>query len=384
MASIINASTTGIGGLETIADNSGILTLQTGGSDRVTVGTNGNVSIGTNNAASRVNISNSSTTAYSLISQTPIVGLTAGNFVNMAYFTNSRSTNNDGLRIVNLRDSTGSGIGNWETESYRIRRSVDSNDGSSGVQEEIIFGNNTLRFSAGGQERIYIDASGNVGIGLIPSGIGLLEIAAGTSTKAPLELTAGTLTSSPVVGAVEYDGVTQYFVGNATSGRGYTPTTQIFRLAANGSAIGPTIANYFGANSAINLIGGGTYEIEVYCYFTKTTAGTVVITATSSLAPVNLNGIVQFGPATGGTAQGASGQISLFNSTSTAAAFGASPSLTTGVNHAMIIRLIVEANASASNLRINFTSSAGTVTPLRGSYYKVTRLPAANTGSFAA
>jgi hypothetical protein len=71
----------------------------------------------------------------------------------MAYFTDSRGDNNDGLRILNVRDTTGSGGGNWETSSYRIRRSIDQNDGSSGIQEEIIWGTNLLAFNVGGSER---------------------------------------------------------------------------------------------------------------------------------------------------------------------------------------------------------------------------------------
>jgi hypothetical protein len=78
----------------------------------------------------------------------------------MAYFTNSRSTNNDGLRIVNVRDSTGSSTGDWPTESYRIRRSVDQNDASTGVQEEIIFGTNLLAFNINGTERMRVSDTG--------------------------------------------------------------------------------------------------------------------------------------------------------------------------------------------------------------------------------
>jgi hypothetical protein len=102
---------------------------------------------------------------YGLISQTPVVGLTAGNYVNMAYFANARGSNNDGLRIVNVRDSTGSGVGNWETESYRIRRSVDQSDAATGVQEEIVFGTNLLAFNTGGTERMRLDSSGNLLVG---------------------------------------------------------------------------------------------------------------------------------------------------------------------------------------------------------------------------
>lgn len=214
--------------------------------------------------------------------------------------------------------------------------------------------------------------------------INFLSLAAGTSASPPLSMAAGTNLTAVAAGAVEYDGTVFYGTPNTVSGRGYISARQIFRLTANGANIGPTIANFFGANSAINLVGGGAYEIEAYCYFTKNTAGTVVVTATSSLAPVNLNGVLQTGAVAGGTASGTATQIALFNSTATGAAFAATGSLTNNTNHIFQIRLIVEANASNANLRINFTSSAGTVTPLRGSYYKVTRLPAGNSGSFAA
>lgn len=205
-----------------------------------------------------------------------------------------------------------------------------------------------------------------------------------TAARAPLKYTSGTNLTTVEAGAKEYDGVVFFSTPNTTSGRAFQPSTHIFRLAANGAAIGPAIANFFGATSAINLVANGFYEIEAHCYFLKTTADVVTVTVTTSVAPLNLNGVIQTGAVTGGTATGAAQQIALFNSTATGSAFGATGTLTTGVNHYMKISLIVDAAASNSNLRINFTSGSGTVTPLRGSYYKITRLPAANTGIFAA
>jgi hypothetical protein len=301
--------------------------------------------------------------------------------------TNGTST--PGLSsTVNLTVDGNSTLGNASGDTVAVQAGsaslptiIPSGDTNTGIWFPAA---DTIAVSTAGAEALRVNSSGLVGIGLTPTGTGLLELKAGTATVAPIELTSGTNLTSVSAGAIEYDGVRFYETTDTTSGRGYVPSAQIFRLAANGSAIGAAIANFFGANSAINLAAGGAYEIEAYCYFTKTTAGTVTVTLTTSAAVVNLNGIVQYGAAAGGTATGASNQISLFASAATANAFGASASLTTAVNHAFIIRAVLDANASASNLRIDFTSSAGTVTPLRNSYYKVTRLPASNTGSYAA
>jgi hypothetical protein len=230
-----------------------------------------------------------------------------------------------------------------------------------------------------------IDALNNrIGIG-VASPTSLLELKAGTSSVAPLEFTAGTNLITPVAGTVEYDGVVFYTTNDVTTKRGLLPSCQIFRLNFTGSAIGPGIANFFGSSSAVQTDASGIYELEAYLRFTKTTAGTVTITLSNSVTPNNISGTVQYGAAVGGTATGAANQITLNNSTLADAAFGASASLSTGVNHTFIVRALIETKiGGAGNFRINITSSAGTVTPLQTSYYKLTKLPAGNVGSFVA
>jgi len=240
-------------------------------------------------------------------------------------------------------------------------------------------------------DRIVVTNAGLVGVGVTPSGTAvvgdpstLLSLKAGTAAIAPLGFASGTALTNPLAGAAEYDGTVLSFTNDTTSKRGYVNTSQIFRLTASGSALGPTIADYFGATSSLNIPAGGIYEIRFHCFFTKTTAGTVVWTVASSQTPVSISGTVSYGAVAGGTATGAANQIAIFNSASTAAAFGATASLTAGSNQAHVIRILYEGNAStAGTVKLQVTSSAGTVTPLRGSYYKVTRLPSGNSGSFA-
>lgn len=211
-----------------------------------------------------------------------------------------------------------------------------------------------------------------------------LTLQAGTTTAAPLDFTAGTNLTTALAGAMEFDAVNFYATIDTTSGRGFIPATQIFRLTANGSAIGATIADYFGTTSSITMAANGIYEVEFNLYFTKTTAGTVTFTLTSAQAPVNLNAQYVGTPVGGVGTVGAPQTAALVASTSTAAALPVTGSLTTAVNHQYIIKAIVEANATtAGTFKLQATESAGTITPLRGSYYKVTRLAAGNVGTWA-
>jgi hypothetical protein len=211
------------------------------------------------------------------------------------------------------------------------------------------------------------------------------SLTAGTAAAgtAPLKFNSGTNLTAAEAGAVEYDGNVFYATSDVTSGRGLVPSAQYFRLTADGSALGPTIANFFGATSGMALDTSVFYEAEFYLYFTKTTAGTVTFTLTFANAPINLNAYYEGSPVGGVGTVGAPQTAALAKSAATSNALPVTGSLTTAVNHQYVVKTMFQANATTGGtVNLQVTSSAGTATPLTGSYYKITRLPATNTGAF--
>jgi len=207
-----------------------------------------------------------------------------------------------------------------------------------------------------------------------------LTLTAGTNTAAPLRLASGTNLTTPVTGAIEYDGTHIYATPDTTSGRGHLTTKRTFRLTSNGSAIGPTIADFYGSTSAINLAASSVYKIRFHAYFTKTTAGTATWTLTASSAPTLISGYYTANPVTG-VAAGTPITGYTGSQAATTAAFNATASLTTAVNHSYMFEVEVVTNL-ATTFKLQLTLGAGTATPLAGSYYTVERI-STSTGSFA-
>ena len=165
---------------------------------------------------------------------------------------------------------------------------------------------------------------------------------------------------------------------NATSGRGDIAGTPVFRLTADGGALGPTIADYYGATSAISLEAASMYEITFHTFFLKTTANTVTFTLTASSAPTSVVANYIGTPTTGTSGAGVAGIVTSLATAATA--FPATGSLTTGVNHAYEIKARVLTNL-ATSFKLQVTSATGTVTPRNGSYYTVKKI-SASTGTF--
>jgi hypothetical protein len=202
----------------------------------------------------------------------------------------------------------------------------------------------------------------------------------GTATAAPLDFTAGTNLTTALAGAIEYDGTHFYSTPTTTSGRGQVPAFQTFRLTTNGTATTTTIADFFGATSAINLAATSVYDIEFFAYLQKNTAGTLVWTLTASSAPTLINGMHSAGPITG-IAAGTPTTLYTGSRGATTAAFGATGSISINAFMAYQFKVQVVTNL-ATTFKLQVTNSAGTVTPQAGSFYTV-RQVSGTTGSFA-
>jgi hypothetical protein len=246
----------------------------------------------------------------------------------------------------------------------------------------IASGTNRWNLYMGGTASNYL--AGALGVGTTAVSSALVSVAAGTATVAPIKLTSGTNLTSPVAGALEYDGSVFYETGTTTLGRGIVPVMQHFKLTSTPADIGPTIANFFGTGSGITLEVGAYYELEAELFFRKkTSAGTVTFTLTFTNNPVSASAYYVGSPVGGVGTVGSPQTAGVVNQTSSAVALPPTGSIGNSNDSQYKIYAIFQANAtSAGSLNIQITSSAGVVSPYALSNYKVRRIPTANTGAF--
>lgn len=224
------------------------------------------------------------------------------------------------------------------------------------------------------------------GFGGASAAAALATWAACTATVASATITGGTVLTTPAAGAVESDSINPYWTTNTTDGRARIPIEQYFKLTANGTAFN-TISNFFGTTSNISLVASAFYEIEIECYFTKTTAEAVTWTFTNSAAPTSMNISMDLSPIAGVTAPGAATtsnyRMDAQNVTTAAYTFTTGV-LATGATHYAKFNVKL-ANGTGTSLKIQAAcTTASGITPLRGSRWKSSRLPTGNTGTFAA
>jgi hypothetical protein len=228
-----------------------------------------------------------------------------------------------------------------------------------------------------------VTTTGNIGAGKV-SPVAFLSLGAGTTTQTPLAFDInGVLNTVATRGAVEYDGVAYYATIDSSSGRGYVETNQLQRIQATGGAIGPGANAFFGAASNATLASNSVYLLEAVLDFLKTTAGTVTFSLNFAQSAQNVNIVYNGSPVGGISTVGTSQFAGIINQSGVTVTLPATGSLTTAVNHSYRLNALIESNAStAGTFYFGVVSSAGTITPSRGSYYKLTRIPSLDVGSF--
>jgi hypothetical protein len=230
-----------------------------------------------------------------------------------------------------------------------------------------------------------VGAAGSVGIGTNdPSA--LLHLGEGTASAntAPLKFSSGTNLTAVESGTFEYNGSHFYSTPEIVSGRGYIPVLRTYRLTSDGSNIGSALADFYGSTAAINLNDSSVYDLEFHTYFTKNTVGTATWTLTASSAPTLISGYYFANPATGIATGQTNGSITsgyIAGRTVGITSFVPTGSLSTGVNHSFMFKVQVITNL-ATTFKLQVSQTAGTMTPLVGSYYTIKHI-SDTTGSFS-
>jgi hypothetical protein len=262
--------------------------------------------------------------------------------------------------------------------------------GIATIDTSVVVGSAVTLSSSGIQVSGGVYASGSVGIGFTnPTANVHIKAGTATASTAPLKFTSGTNLTTAEAGTIEYDGTSFFATANTGDGRGYHPTVSSFKLTSNGTGITTTLTgtNYFGTNSNISLTASGIYDIEIFLVYSKTTATTAIWNLVFNASPTIYNVYYEMSPVTGvvappGTTTMLVGQAPA----QTAATYTVTTAaLTTGVNHYAKFKLFVVCSATTTNMKINaFNGTAGTITPLAGSYWTATRLPTNNVGTYIA
>ena len=294
------------------------------------------------------------------------------------------STTNYGEFGINSSTFTGTGSFNSAGYVYLTSASTDLAIGTYGANA-VHFVTNSSAIDAGsisstGQWAFNNSTTNTTATALVHLGAGTA-----TANTAPLKLTSGTNLTTAEAGTVEYDGSNFYSTADTSQGRNINLAVQQFQLSAAGSALSGATQNYFGATSAASLAAASTYDIECYCYFLKTTSGTVQWIPTVSSAFTVGHCALEYTPVTGFTTTVITGAMVLAEATiqtSTTLTNVATASLTSAVYHVHKMKIRIRTNA-ACNFRLNATISAGSITPQAGSFYTVRKV-VSNAGNFVA
>ena len=326
------------------------------------------------NVASTSNIGN---IVASNVVVTPATGVTGINVTGNIYASNAMTTNNvfaTGNIVASGNLTVSGAAGTTALTTVNVTGNIYT---SNAVTATTHYGNVVT------SNVVVTPATGVVGINVTGNVVASNAVTTNNVFVSNVNFASTTL-GTAAAGQLQYN---TYLYGtvNTTSGRGSIPTDYIYRIAAAPGAYGIASNNFFtgtstGTGALLNLEVTSVYDIEAHCYFLKTTAGTLTWQIAASSAPTFVSAYYVASPITG---IGTGTPVSAFTAAQASASvnFAATGSLTTAVNHSFMFKIQVITNA-ATTLGLNVTQSAGTMTSLAGSYYRVTKL-STTTGTFS-
>jgi len=203
---------------------------------------------------------------------------------------------------------------------------------------------------------------------------GTQVLAAGTTTVAPLDFTAGTNLTTPLAGAMEYDGKVIYATPQGTQ-RGVVPGAQFFRLDSGlAGANVNTVQSVFGVS--VTLSSSTVYEFELLYFFSKSAGTTSHTFGLGFGGTATLNSIAYSGYAgafTSATPSGTDTSPRTF-ATNAATNFAISSAITSAaITNMTSVRGIVSVNAGGT-FTPQYTLSAapgGAYTTAANSYFLI-------------
>ena len=366
-----------------------------GTTGQTTIDVTGNVYA--SNAITTTNVFTTNVTATGIQTIAGLAGRTSLNVTGNVYVSNAVTTTNVFAATETLTGTTGQTTLNVTGNLYVSNAITTTNLTCAGFTSNVsntIFNYSTLTIPFVYATTLNVASTSNLDVVTITGEPGLTSLNVTGNAFVSNALTTTNVFASDIIlasstlgtvvaGQMEYN---TYLYGtiNTTSGRGSVPIDYIYRLTTPTAAYGIASNNFFtgtatGTGARLNLEASSVYDIEAYCYFTKTTAGTVTWILATSSAPTLITAAYTASPITG--ISGGTPVTSYVGGVTTAVTFQTTGSLSSGVSHSFLFKIQVLTNL-ATTFGITATQSDGTMTSLAGSYYRVTKL-STTTGVFA-
>jgi hypothetical protein len=255
---------------------------------------------------------------------------------------------------------------------------VNKTGSTQSIQFKASGSSSPVTIAAGGKALLVFNGTDFVLVS--PTTFSNLILDAGTTATAPIKFTSGTNLTTPVAGAVEYNGSNYFQTIDATSGRGVLPVSQFIYLSSNNNSISSLYPVF--PSSTLSLVSGALYEYEAEVYLYKNSSGTLTWAFYLPSTPGFMHAHYIGQPTGGLYTVGSATTAGFINATGTTLAFPNTGTLSSSTYNHYKIKAIMSIS-SATTISLQVSSNTGTVDILAGSYAKITRLPISSVGTFS-